>query len=336
MRAWLLLLLLTTPAVHARDKGLICTAVLESLELPTDFTSRLEANDIAALEKLFLDPSVSPEALPEAAFNIYIDARLRTLPEHEAAEVRRVLAERVFIRRSKPELTAKKVANKEREFFFPDKNTGGLGDGQYGSDKDPSIRLYETEGYEKSLITFHTLSHEVEHMIQDLALERQGIKGYQPGIWRKLFDGASVDYQRFIEERQAMVAEWEFAHAIPESVRLDLVKRIKADRNIHETQKEDAIRWLENASLDFKSYIEKEHAVGRYTMASLARHRKEDNVRYFFNRKSTGALGILLVGGFQVYCNQEKVKATLKENALFKTLCLPPTGFVKPDYPTRR
>jgi hypothetical protein len=149
---------------------------------------------------------------------------------------------------------------------------GGL-EGSYSPAEGSStaeIQLYLPRSLKGSSVHYGMLIHEVEHLIQDILLKKEGIDFHS-----ELF----LDNENFKNEieKRAMTLEWNFFNALPETVMSAELKKLERARRINRfPMLQDAYRQVmaavEQASENLSTWLEGQHRLGRYAPTRMIRH----------------------------------------------------------------
>ena len=81
---------------------------------------------------------------------------------------------------------------------------------------------------------------------------------------------------RYLNEANAIAAEWRFLNAMPDYVKAELLSEIKNDVNIREANKELVIRLLSSDAESAREHILAEHKAGRYSKGEFVGKAKKE------------------------------------------------------------
>lgn len=229
----------------------------------------LESRDHGRLEKIFSSPGLTHKQMAKAAFEVWIDARLRRVPR----KLRQIIRQRLTEGLEKLEARLDRSDDEISRLNEQDELAGGLFDGEA---LDSGVRVWTLPEYDEAFGYYHVLAHELEHLVQYAYEERLVKVRVGVGWVETVFRGHLVDKIEYLREKQAMTAEWEFAAAIPKSLRDVECRQLEADSRIHSDQKEVGLRWLRGGDLELTAYLDQEYSNNRYTLEVIRADRIDD------------------------------------------------------------
>lgn len=272
----------------------VCLVTLKSVneQVQADFLTSEEKDKINLLFQA--TQNIDGRSAGEDAFEIYMKARLRQLPEDVRAKVAEI------------------YKNAEIQ------ESSGLD--SYYHPLTQSLKLRGPERYKLSILDFAVRAHEVEHVIQDTLHRKEvGTSIYQ-SKWAWSWIEAS-----HLKEIGAMSAEWKYLSTMPINVRRELAKRIREDQM--KTPFKDALAYmLENPAMPLKEYLDQMAKSGRYSKSNLVQLKILGTITPTLITAMAGAI----VGSFlfEGYCLDVINEKTIQED-WFKKYCVFPTVIEK-------
>ncbi len=273
MRLFILLWLLLAPGLSSAASRTECLRVWSLLVTePTESGPQgagLSAEAKLRIREIYGRPGINDREATRLAVKAYFEDRLAKLPPEVRARFREV---------------------RQR---YDDKHPTGS---HYSAEtKEMVLKLPDL--FKGSMLEGYLSVHELEHALQDaLITELMGPKAYS-GMAKQ------AEY-RFLEEAGAMHAEWDFLSAIPAHKRAELVREIKASKELNAIEKEVFARSFTNAGKTLPEYLENEWSNGRYSFEALRADQKAmeaaQNLADVFNLSIRLAAASVVVSPF--YC----------------------------------
>lgn len=240
----LAVILMALPSEGRAGQG---SCVIQSLkktisEVRADF---LTAADTRKINELFANTALTSQQKARGAFEVVLEARLRSVPAADAQTIRSAF------QRIKASYSKSRV------------------NGYYIASGKGRLNVTLPKAYEGSVVEYLILGHELEHALQHL--RQKSVQGGFSRIIQSVKDRFVVQ-PTYLREEGAMVAEWRYLHALPDPVRQQLVAELKQDRILDAGSRDFLLRNLLGASKDADGYLKVQRASGRYSKTDIALH----------------------------------------------------------------
>jgi hypothetical protein len=198
--------------------------------------------DTHAVQAIQENIALSTAEQAEKTFEVYLNARLRGLPEEDRQSIFRIVAQA----KSKP---SKNEVDGVYNIYIK----------KIGLRLPPSVK---DTALEKAIFI-----HEIEHALQDLVTSRPGSRGL---FIRRILDSVGT---RFLLEEGAMVAELRALKLIPKDERVRLIAEIQSlpKREMDKSSRALCLRMLQNADMDIDGYLAAQRESGRYSAQSIGK-----------------------------------------------------------------
>lgn len=181
---------------------------------------------VERIDAIYADPSLEPKAKAIAAFDSFLEDKLRNLEPDERERVWSVY-QNIKPKIIKKGFRAHMLAHNGHKIHV--KITG---------------KHLETEIY------FRLLAHELHHALQLTMLEDI------PAFKRWVNEFANITHNRFLREKGAQLSELEYLRMLPEERRSELIAEIEKDNLISDSDKKLLITELLNADKSPDEFLE--------------------------------------------------------------------------------
>lgn len=228
--------------------------------------------DKTNIQKIMFDKTLEKEQQGEMAFKVFFEAQLRGLPDKVIESVR-IIEKNAFTRK----------ADFFNGFYCLLNNT---------------MCVQVPKDLVRSLIAYAIRAHEVEHAIQTKYTQ---LETQEPRFWERYYWGYRSGYQhiqdKFLEEQQAMKAEWAFLDALPESTKLELLDELES----FDVPGAAMVKsWLKQNNQSAEAHLYTQYQQGRYTRDAVVDMLAEQGITYkpnagFFFNIAAGAATVLIV-----------------------------------------
>lgn len=211
-------------------------------EVAADFKrSLLLSEDLEKMEAIRNSKAMAPVEKNRQIFEVILTARLRGKPEELQRKVWAAYENRVT-HETLGDIYA----------FYSDSTT-------------QAIQLGMTPQFIRSPLEYLIVFHELEHLIQDVALEKaEGLEDvdYSKGILFQIF-------ARYFSEDGAMRAEHLFASQLTKEEVTEVSNLLIADSELSKQIKKDMIAAVNMGYLDSESYLTFQRSNGRYNLENV-------------------------------------------------------------------
>lgn len=225
----------------ARTDCTLISSLRASLDdIKNDF---LTHEDRVEINEIFDRDSLSNKEKARLAFETFLEARLRKVDPTLSFEIRKAYKELVI------------------------KHTSGPLKAHYDL-KTGKVIAEIPEFYADSLVSYAIIAHELEHKLQNLRIDSEGLSHFKLAFQKFVY---KVD-ERFLKESGAMRAEWIYISSTPESVRVKIAQEILKNPNIENSEKSIILIMLLGADEKIDDYLALQHAVGRYSKESIKKY----------------------------------------------------------------
>ncbi len=223
-----------------------CTLQILNALIEPIHSGLASAEDRIKIEAWFADRGMSQGDAALRTFDLILSRRIEALPD-------------VVRNKLKPKI--RNVVN--RRIQVTDPNTIN---GKYHL-VDDQISLINPAEFFNSPIEYSTLIHEVEHAIQKHSVKYLNIA-------EKMLDSRARYH--FEEEYGAMIAEWNYIHSLPQSVRESIIA--EAERlPLSPEAKAFVVRRFKNGNRNGDEFLNGEWEAGRYSQAQIF---DEESIEY--------------------------------------------------------